>query len=288
MSVMFAYCKNNNENIISSNSKPLKKDVIKSEKTILLKDTLINKIESAFIGNVVKNNKEFIIKKYFNAINMTFDRHNMEDNSISNEDGKRLNVSKMFNIYNYKSLKYGNIKINLYIVKINFEDAKYESILSVIGNEESFFCDGLLLYEDLVSEENYSCFSKINSGIISVINSRKKEYKYLISENCFLNYFDDSNKKIKKDWGEKELVHTLDGLDSSYIYKYSMSGQTKNHLKEGEWEEKRYIPEYDKSVLINGKYLNGLKDGEWYYSPEGPAEKIELYKNGKFIKATYR
>ena len=288
MSVIFAYCKNTNENKISSNSKPLKKDVVKSEKTILLKDTLINKIEFTFIGSEVKDKKDLIIKKYFNAINMTPDRHEMEDNSISNQEGKRIDISKMFSIFNYKVLEYNNVKIKLYIVKIKFEDAKYESILSVINEDETYNNSSLVMYEKLESEENYSSFSKINSGIVNVTNSRKKQYKYLISEKCFLNYFNDLNKKIKIDWGEKEIVNTKDGLDSSQIYKYGMKGQIKNHLKVGEWEEKKYIYEYDKSVLINGKYINGLKDGEWYYSPDGPVDKIELYSNGKLIKFSYR
>ena len=65
-----------------------------------------------------------------------------------------------------------------------------------------------------------------------------------------------------------------------------MKGNVKNHMKEGEWEEKKYIYKFDKPVWINGNYINGLKDGEWYYSPNGPAEMVEFYKEGKLISSS--
>ncbi|MCC2590847.1 hypothetical protein [Chryseobacterium sp. MFBS3-17] len=56
--------------------------------------------------------------------------------------------------------------------------------------------------------------------------------------------------------------------------------KTKHHLKDGYWIEKKYSMEYGKIIIEDGNYQDGVKDGEWNYFPDGPVDKIEVYKNG--------
>ncbi|EKT3967227.1 hypothetical protein NTJ12_002312 [Flavobacterium psychrophilum] len=275
LAYLFLCCndkKNDNLLIVKNTKKDIEKHISR--------DTLINSINPSFLKKKIQGQeKKFIINKYFIAINRGPERPEMADTYFSN-------IDSLFSIYEYKSIYVDNVKINSYVININFEDAKYSSILLLL-NQEVVPDNCLLIYEKLKSESNYNCFSKISSGKLSVtkVNSEsKKNENYILADNHFIDYYDISDIKMNKEWGNKEVIYTKDGLDSSYVYQYKIKGKIKNHLKDGEWEERKYLLEYDKPVWINGKYINGIKDGEWYYSPDGPVEKTEIYDKGKIIK----
>ncbi len=44
---------------------------------------------------------------------------------------------------------------------------------------------------------------------------------------------------------------------------------------------------YGKIIIEDGNYKDGLKDGEWNYSPDGPVDKVDVFKNGVKIKTYY-
>ncbi|ELY2018494.1 hypothetical protein SL053_002422 [Flavobacterium psychrophilum] len=278
--IAFSNCKDNNSNV--TKNLQTEKNIGKNDlsKTI---DTTINSIKTEFIkGEILGDKKKFIIKNYYSAMNREIERPHMADSFMSN-------IDTLFTINEYRSIVIGKISIKSYLIKIKFEDAIYFSIL-LLNENKDYPYDCLLIYENLKSESNYNCFSKIKNNIITVnrLDSYKKNSeKYMFNENQFLNYFDNSEIDIPE-WGDKDVIYTKDGLDSSYVYKYSTKGKIKNHLKDGIWEERRFILEYDRSVWLDGKYINGVKDGEWNYSPEGPVDKIELYEKGKLIKITKR
>ncbi|KUJ60771.1 hypothetical protein AR687_15275 [Flavobacteriaceae bacterium CRH] len=269
-----SYCKKNSN--IESIS------IVKSQTNTVIKDTTINDINSKFIGKKIlgEENKR-LIEKYKLAITREVERPQMVESFLSN-------IDSLFEISQYKTISIDSIKVKSYIVQIHFEDAYYSSIL-IILDKENYPYNCLVVYENLESEENYKCYSKINENIITInriSNLQKGTEKYILKQNNFLNYYDNSKIEIPE-WGSKELLYTKDGLDSFYQYQYILEGKIKNHLKNGEWSEKRFIPEYIRSVWINGKYINGLRDGEWNYSPDGPVDKIEVYDMGKLIKTYF-
>ncbi len=194
-----------------------------------------------------------------------------------------------------------------YLISFSYEnDELYKSIL--LSNP--LLNDGLIIYEKVLDEGEYLRTSKINKNIItnSVFEIEHFKYdkdgnisgqlakkdstlvlknNYLIQGNYFLEYFKEVDSNLNKEWGDKEIIYTKDGTDSSYVPLYKLKGKVQNHLKVGSWEERIYIMDYNKSVWIDGKYINGLKDGKWNYSPEGPVDKIEIYNMGKLIKTYF-
>lgn len=252
---------------------------IKKPEKIIVNDTTINNINPKFIGRkILGKEKKLLINKYYLAINREIERPEMADSFMSN-------IDSLFEISEYKTVLINNINTKTYIVKIHFEDAKYESILLVL-DKENYPYNCLVIYEMLKSEEDYKCYSNINNNIITVNRigySRKSTEKYIVKQNNFLNYFDNSQIDIPE-WGPKEFVYTKDGLDSTYQYLYIMEGKIKNHLKNGVWDEKRYLLEYDRSVWIHGEYVEGVRNGEWIYREGDPLSKNEFYEMGKLIK----
>lgn len=98
---------------------------------------------------------------------------------------------------------------------------------------------------------------------------------YQMKNGVFLDYLEAY--KVDKQCGKKEETNT--GAVSEYFDR----GKSLNHVKDQYWIEKRYVFDYGKSVITDGNYINGLKDGEWNYSPDGPVDKVVIYKKGKVI-----
>ncbi|SHE76781.1 hypothetical protein [Chryseobacterium vrystaatense] len=159
--------------------------------------------------------------------------------------------------------------------KITKESEGNEDFLETqsIDNQRSFrdFAKELIENKTDVSE---NCFKDILNVFLQKNKKEYKHFRYLVSENMFLDYFIKDNEKVNKNWGEKE----------ENGYEYYIKGDVKNHLKSGHWEEKRYSFEYNRSVWLDGDYNNGIRDKEWNISPEGAVEKINLYKKGSIVK----
>jgi len=256
-----------------------KNEIAKEIKSKSVTDTLITDIDLKKIGKeIAGREKKDMIDKYYYAINREVERPEMADSFMSN-------IDSLFKIYHYKVFVINSIKINSYVVKILFEDAQYISILLIL-NKENYPNNCLVVYENLKSEINYNCYSKITNNIITINkvgNSKKTIEKYIIEQNNFLEYFENSQIDIPK-CGQEEIIYTKDGQDSTYEYQYILEGKIKNHLKHGVWDEKKYILQYNKSVWLHGEYINGLRNGEWIYDEGDPFSKTEVYDMGKLIK----
>ena len=244
-----------------------------------IKDSIVNNISKEFLGSkIVGEQKIFLLKKYFLAMNREVERPNMADHG-------QYNISSLTSIYPYKKIKMGTALVNSFVIKMDFEDGDYVSILAVLG-KENYPDNCLLLYENTIGESDYTCSSILSSNIITIRRigySSKNSEKYMLSGNQFVNYY-PKNEIEFREWGGKELIYTKDGLDSTYQYTYSLEGQINKNVKQGYWVEKKYIIEYNKSTIVDGNYVNGIKHGEWGYSPNGPADKVEVYKMGQLIK----
>ncbi|GAA6767380.1 hypothetical protein [Flavobacterium johnsoniae] len=256
-----------------------KNEITKEIKSKSVTDSLITDIDLKKIGKeIAGREKKDMIDKYYYAINREVERPEMADSFMSN-------IDSLFKIYHYKVFVINSIKINSYVVKMLFEDAQYISILLIL-NKENYPNNCLVVYENLKSEVNYNCYSKITNNIITINkvgNSKKTIEKYIIEQNNFLEYFENSQIDIPK-WGQEEIIYTKDGQDSTYEYQYILEGKIKNHLKHGVWDEKKYILQYNKSVWLHGEYINGLRNGEWIYDEGDPFSKTEVYDMGKLIK----
>ena len=261
--------------IVSCNHKEKKKEI--DNKSIA--DTLIKDVDFKNIGKeITGKEKKKLIDKYYYAINREVERPEMADSFMSN-------IDSLFKICHYKAFVINETRINSYIITIRFEDAKYTSLLLVL-NEKNYPNNCLIIYENLKSEANYICYSKISNNLITinkVSNSKKSIDKYILKQNNFLEYFDNSQIGISK-WGREEVVYTKDGQDSTYEYQYILDGKIKNNLKTGIWDEKKYILQYDKSIWLHGEYIDGLRNGEWIYNEGDPYSKTEVYDMGKLIK----
>ena len=295
--VLFINCKNGNEiKDISTFDKP-KKEKLSNLKLKVLKDTIISGIDSSKLGISITD-KSKLLKLFFKSFEKDFIK------SIVNFD-KIKDSQDNIEIRKYSEINLNGVSYNTYLFSFYYEnDAIYRSLLLV----NKFLNDGLMIYEKVVNEGEYLRISKINKDIIintlyeinyykydkegNILERKKKKdsliiltNKFLVKENIILDYFEETNKMIDKEWGDKEVFYTKDGLDSSYVYQFKQKGKIKNHLKEGDWEERKFLQEYDKSVWMNGKYPDGKKIGEWYYSPNGPAEKVEIFDNGILVKS---
>jgi hypothetical protein len=262
-------------------------------------DTLIESIDSSKICNI-QDNKQKIIELFFKSFQKDYNKPVINFNQVKNNHEK-IEVKK------YVDFTFNGKTFKTFLISFSYEnDELYRSIL--LAN--AVLDDGLIIYEKVLDEGEYLRTSKFKKNII--INNLFKiehfEYDkngniskqlvnndsilfltrdYLIQENYIVEYYKEAYKKINKEWGNKEIIYTKDGLDSSYIYLYKQKGEIKKNVKNGKWEERRYLEEYNKSVWMDGQYLNGLKDGEWNYSPDGPVDKVEVYSMGKLIKTYF-
>jgi len=262
-------------------------------------DTLIESIDSSQICNL-QDNKQKIIELFFKSFQKDYNKPIVNFNQVKNNHEK-IEVKKYVDFtFNRKTFK-------TFLISFSYEnDELYRSILLT----NTLLDDGLIIYEKVLDEGEYLRTSKINKNIITnnLFKIEHFEYdkkgsiskqlvnndsilfltrNYLIQENYFIEYYKEAYKKMNKEWGDKEIIYTKDGLDSSYVYLYKQKGEIKKNVKNGKWEERRYLEEYNKSVWMDGHYIKGLKDGEWSYSPDGPVDKVEIYSMGKLIKAYY-
>jgi len=262
-------------------------------------DTLIDAIDSSKINNF-KGDKEKIIELFFKSFQKDYNKPVINFNQVKNNHEK-IEVKEYVDfIFNGKTFK-------TFLISFPYENNElYRSMLLT----NTLLDDGLIIYEKVLDEGEYLRTSKIDENIITNNLFRIEYFKYdkkgniskqllnknsilfltrnyLIQENYLIEYYKEASKKINKEWGDKEIVYTKDGVDSSYIYLYEQKGEIKKNVKNGKWEERRYLEEYNKSVWMNGQYINGLKDGEWSYSPDGPVDKVEVYRMGKLTKTYF-
>lgn len=280
---------------VKNNTSPIKEKSIKAD----IIDTIINSIDSARILNL-DTKKEKIIGLFFKSLDNDYKKPLINFTRIKNSQEK-IEVKKYIN-FNINKNKYQS-----YLISFSYEnDELYRSILLTNSNLD----DALLIYEKVIDEGEYLRISRLNKNLVesSVFQIEYFKYdnegniynektikdsllvsnnKYLVNENYFLEYFAKGNLNLKEQWGEKEIIYTKDGVDSSFVYLYEKKGKIKNHLKTGDWEERRYISKYDKSVWLKGEYVKGLKNGEWNYSPDGPVDKVEVYNMGKLIRTYF-
>ena len=280
--------KDNNKNIIH---------VQENQKKLHIVDTVIKGIDSTKISDV-RTEKEKIIKLYFDSFQKDYNKPIINFNQVKN-NYERIEVKK------YLDLIVNEQKFQSYLISFSYEnDEIYRAVLLT----NNILNDGLILYEKVLDEGEYLRTSKIHKNIITNNVFRIEHFKYdkgnisgeikskdslilltnsyLVRGGYFLEYFKNGST-VDKQWGEKEIIYTKDGLDSSYVYLYKEKGKIKNNLKDGNWEERRYVDNYAKSVWMDGQYVNGLKNGDWNYSPEGPVDKVEVYNMGKLIKTYF-
>ncbi|MET3026743.1 hypothetical protein ABXT06_08715 [Flavobacterium sp. UW10123] len=262
-------------------------------------DTLIESIDSSKICNI-QDNKQKIIELFFKSFQKDYNKPVINFNQVKN-NYEKIEVKK------YVDFTFNGKTFKTFLISFSYEnDELYRSIL--LAN--TVLDDGLIIYEKVLDEGEYLRTSKFKKNII-INNLFKIEHfkydkkgniskqlanndsifiltrNYLIQENYIVEYYKESYKKINNEWGDKEIIYTKDGLDSSYIYLYKQRGEIRKNVKNGKWEERRYLEEYNKSVWMDGQYINGLKDGEWSYSPDGPVDKVEVYRMGKLTKTYF-
>lgn len=284
-------CKKNNKQITDA----LEKTQIK----VRISDTLIGGIDSSKIENL-NTNKEKIIDLFFKSFQKEYNKPLINFNRVKNSKEK-IEVKK------YSTFDISGTEYNSFLISFTYEnDELYKSILLT----NSLLDDGLIIYEKVLDEGEYLRTTRISKNIItnSVFQIEHFKYdkegnisgelekkdsllvmknNYLIQENYFSEYFKEADLNLSRKWGAKEIIYTKDVLDSSYVYLYEQKGKIQNHLKVGNWEERKYIMEYDKSVWLDGNYVRGLKNGKWHYSPDGPVDKVEIYEMGKLIKTSF-
>lgn len=265
-------CKGNNKD----------KLVVNEAESIKKNDSLvvISSIDKKSIGTEIKQvSKDKLLELYKMALERDFERPHMWDTMIAEN-------RHLVKFYNYKSFEIHDKKYKTYYINIKYEDALYEAILLIISEEKNEN-KPLMLYENLDSEEKYQRITHELKNHVLAMEFKKDEkvYKkqsYIVKNNMILDYFDE-NGNINKSWGNMEEVDS-NGMTGE-IKEYLMRGKVANNIKNDAWEERRYSFEYDKNIWMNGKYINGVRDGEWSLSPNGPVDKIVIYKNGEIIKS---
>lgn len=187
--------------------------------------------------------------------------------------------SDLLQFYDYKVFTIESSKFKSYYFKINYEDGKYEGIILLNENSSNEY-NSMIVYEDLKSEENYQRTTEIEANQINIKFDSSHDYKNLtfkMVDGVFLDYFD--KQKIDQKWGRKE---------NNDVFEYELKGDTKNHLKNGYWIEKKYSVEYGKNVIEDGNYNSGIRSGEWNFSVDGPVDQVKTYDKGKIIKTLFR
>ncbi|MGG7552844.1 hypothetical protein ACQ7CX_19715 [Chryseobacterium arthrosphaerae] len=258
---------------LDGNAQPNDRKVIIYDQTIQNNFNLINTIDQTAIGKKIEdqNTIQHLKRILSQSFNREIERPYMWDIFTSSND-------TLLQFHQYKDFTIDNTVFKSYYINVNYEDAKYQGILLVNETTNNIY-NSMIVYEQLISEEKYQRTSEVKGDKIYLQFMQGKSSKnlaFLIKNGLFLDYLDTTF--IDKQWGNKEMIH------SNTVYEYQLKGKTNNHLKNGYWIEKRYSTDYRKSVIEDGNYINGIKDGEWNYSPEGPVDKIEVYKDGKVMK----
>jgi len=229
----------------------------------------INSVDQNAVGKKIDDSET--IKKLKNIVKKSFSREierpYMWDIFVGSNDS-------LLQFYAYRNFVIDNTSFTSYYAKINYEDGKYECILLVNEKSDQLY-NSMIVFEDLKSEENYQRYSEVKGNKVYVFmkGPESKNFVYQVKDGVFLDYLDAQN--VDKKWGNQKNNE------------YSLKGSTENHLKNGYWIEKKYSIDYNKNIIEDGNYVNGQKDGEWNYSPEGPVDKIEVYKSGKIVKVYY-
>lgn len=239
-------------------------------------DYTINNIDKTAVEGQIEDQND--INRLKNLLSKAFDREverpYMWDIFTSSND-------TLLQFHRYKNFMINNTLFKSYYITIYYEDAKYQCILLVNEALDNIY-NSMIVYEDLISEEKYQRISRILGNKVILEFTREKISKNLefqVNNGLFLDYFDTQN--IDRQWGNKEVIH------SNAVYEYQLKGKTNGHLKNGYWIEKRYSTDYGKTVIEDGNYMNGIKNGEWNYSPDGPVDKIDIFKDGKLVKTSY-
>ncbi|MDR6405925.1 MULTISPECIES: hypothetical protein [Chryseobacterium] len=232
---------------------------------------VINSVDLKAIGEKINDNEKIKELKGLlkNGLQREVERPYMWDIFVASNDS-------LLQFYPYKDFTINNIPFKSYYAKINYEDGQYQCILLVNENENTPY-NSMVVYEDLKSEENYQRHCEVKGDKVQMVLKRQdtgKNLQFQVKNGAFLDYFDVP--VIDKKWGKEKSG-----------YEYQLKGKISNNLKNGYWIEKKYSIDYNKNIIEDGNYVNGLKDGEWNYSPEGPVDKIEVYKQGKVVKVIY-
>ncbi|WP_312901958.1 hypothetical protein [Chryseobacterium taichungense] len=231
---------------------------------------IINSVDQNAVGKKIDDSET--IKKLKNILKQSFEREierpYMWDIFVGSNDS-------LLQFYPYKNFVINNISFTSYYAKISYEDGNYECILLVNQNSNQLY-NSMIVFENLKSEENYQRYSEVKGDKVYVFmkGPESKNLVYQVRNGVFLDYFDA--QKVDKKWGKEKND-----------FEYQLKGSTNNHLKNGYWIEKKYSIDYNKNIIEDGNYVDGQKDGEWNYSPEGPVDKIEVYKSGKVVKVYY-
>ncbi|WP_027379193.1 hypothetical protein [Chryseobacterium daeguense] len=232
---------------------------------------VINSVDQNAVGEKISDNEKIKQLKTLlkNGFQREVERPYMWDIFVASNDS-------LLQFHKYKNFTINNVQFTSYYTKINYEDGKYECIFLVDESSPTPY-NSMIVYEDLKSEENYQRHCEVKADKVKVFLKRQNEDKdlqFVVKDGVFLDYFEAP--AIDKKWGKEKNG-----------YEYQLKGKVNNNLKNGYWIEKKYSIDYNKNIIEDGNYVNGLKDGEWNYSPEGPVDKIEVYKMGKVTKVYY-
>ncbi len=246
------------------------------QQTIIQDNYTINSIDENTIGQKIddKSKVEFLKRKLSQSFDRDIEKPYMWDIFTSSND-------TLLQFYSYKNFTINGFLFESYYININYEDARYEAILLINESEDNIY-NNMIVYENLASEENYQRITKVEGDKLEIQckkDQSTKKLNFIVKNGLFLNYFQEQN--VDKKWGNKEKRH------SDIVYEYELKGQTVNHLKNGYWIEKKYSIEYGKIIIEDGNYINGIKNGEWNYSPDGPVDKIEVFKNGSITSTLH-
>lgn len=233
-----------------------------------LSEDIINIVEKKLIGKeIIKKNKIENLKLFYkNSLERDIERPYMWDVFTASND-------TLLHFYEYKrdfNLDQTNFKS--YYLKINYEDGNYDCIMLINENSKNLY-NAVIVYENLESEEEYERSTIISNNKLKLefrINGTEKRIQiFQVKEGLFLEYL-------------------LDGvIEKSWDNEYQLKGKVINNLKNGYWIEKKYSIDYGKTIIEDGNYVDGIKDGAWNYSPDGPVDKVIVYKNGEFIRTYY-
>lgn len=242
---------------------------IKSDNITEQKNRIIDSIELSLIKEQITDKRQFnnLKKNFRNALEKDFERPYMWDIFVDSND-------TLLQFYKYSDIIINDEKIKTVYIKIEYEDADYEALM-LVSDADIEYHRSLIIYEKLKSEEYYIRTSLIKNNTITILfNKEIKDFisSYIYTSGLFLDYFLENN--IHKKW----KTNTDD---------YELKGNTKNHLKEGAWIEKKYVFDYNTSVVEKGNYHKGIRVDEWKILLDGKIDKIIKYKNGKIISVKH-
>lgn len=251
-------------------------------------DFEITKIDSLKIGEEIVENK----RKFINLLCKSFEK----DYTVPDLDWNIFQSSE-FNVDKISIKKYENINIKekeypSYLFSFLSENDQPYTILLLTN---STLTDGVIIFELFENEAKFLRTSSLDKQILSVkllfiydpnseliseepIDNQHDSIiicnnKYIVDADHFLDYFQENNGLINKNWKDKDS-----------IYSYSLKGKIANHLKQGYWSERAFELGYGTQPIWRfGKYENGLKSGEWFYSIDDfqSINKEEIYQDGE-------